>query len=77
MFCRRPFVGFLPAISYKAATRIRETVRDWRRRAWGTSLTPTGVAERLNPAVRGWVAYYGRFYRSKCLDIPGHYLTES
>jgi hypothetical protein len=32
---RRPFVGFLPAISDKAAKQIRETVRDWRRRAWG------------------------------------------
>ena len=74
---RRPFVGFLPAISNKAANRIRETVRDWRRRAWGTSLTLADVAERLNPAVRGWVAYYGRFYRSKCLDVLGHYLTES
>jgi group II intron reverse transcriptase/maturase len=74
---RRPFVGFLPAISNKAAKQIRETVRDWRRRAWGTSLTLADVAERLNPAVRGWVAYYGRFYRSKCLDVLGHYLTES
>jgi hypothetical protein len=42
-----------------------------------TGWTVTGVAERLNPAVRGWLAYYGRFYRSKCLDVLGHYLTES
>ena len=40
-------------------------------------LTLADVAERLNPAVRGWVAYYGRFYLSKCLDVLGHYLTES
>ena len=26
------------------------------------------VAALINPAVRGWVAYYGRFYRSECLD---------
>jgi len=26
------------------------------------------VAALVNPAVRGWVAYYGRFYRSECLD---------
>ena len=74
---RRPFVGFLPAISDKAVKQIKETVRDWRREAWGTSLTLSDVAKRLNPAVRGWVAYYGRFYRSKCLDVLGHYLTET
>jgi hypothetical protein len=74
---RRPFLGFLPAISDKAAKQIKETVRGWRLKAWGTSLTLTDVAERLNPAVRGWVAYYGRFYRSKCLDVLGHYLTET
>jgi len=74
---RRPFVGFLPAISNKATKQIKQTVRDWRLKAWGTSLTLADVAERLNPAVRGWVAYYGRFYRSKCLDVLGHYLTET
>jgi group II intron reverse transcriptase/maturase len=74
---RRPFVGFLPTISDKAAKQIRTTVRNWRLSAWGTSLTLESVAERLNPAVRGWVAYYGRFYRSKCLDVLCHYLTET
>lgn len=74
---RKPFVGFLPAISDKASKQIRRTIRDWRLKAWGTSLRLTDVAERLNPAVRGWVAYYGRFYRSKCLDVLGHHLTET
>jgi group II intron reverse transcriptase/maturase len=74
---RKPFVGFLPAISDKASKQIRTTIRDWRLKAWGTSLRLADVAERLNPAVRGWVAYYGRFYRSKCLDVLGHYLTET
>ena len=44
---------------------------------WGATRTLESVAELLNPAVRGWVAYYGRFYRSKCLDILCHYLTET
>ena len=30
---RRPFMGFLPAISNRAPKQIGETVRDWRRRA--------------------------------------------
>jgi hypothetical protein len=32
-------VGFLPAISDKAAKQIGTTVRNWRLSAWGTSLT--------------------------------------
>jgi RNA-directed DNA polymerase len=32
---RRPFVGFLPAISDKAAKQIRATVRDWRLKGVG------------------------------------------
>jgi RNA-directed DNA polymerase len=74
---RKPFVGFLPAISDKAAKKIRATVRNWHLSTWGATRTLESVAELLNPAVRGWVAYYGRFYRSKCLDILGHYLTET
>jgi RNA-directed DNA polymerase len=36
---RRPFVGFLPAISDKAAKQIRETFRERRRKAWGERIS--------------------------------------
>ena len=26
----------------------------------------------LNPVVRGWTNYYGRFYRSKCVQVLRH-----
>lgn len=61
-----PFVSFLPAISDEAAKGIRQTIRSWRmHRHSDKSLTD--LAEFVNPIVRGWIAYYGRFYRSRLL----------
>jgi RNA-directed DNA polymerase len=57
------FTGFAPAISKEALTRISNTVRRWRldRR---TGQTLNDLAEWVNPIVRGWMQYYGRFNRS-------------
>jgi len=60
----RFFVGFLPAISDKASTRVGHEIRHWRlhRRPDQTLLD---LARLVNPVVRGWVTYYGRFYPSR------------
>jgi RNA-directed DNA polymerase len=60
----KPFVSFLPAISDKAAKKIRATVRDWRLGASRNNQSLEEVAGFVNPYVRGWVNYYGRYYRS-------------
>lgn len=62
------FVSFLPAISNKAKSRIRETIRGWRIHliTW-TSLEK--IAERVNPVLRGWNQYYGRFYKSEMYPV--------
>lgn len=57
------FVGFVPAISNQAAKEIRQTIRKWRLHH-KTTLTLEEIANFINPQVRGWVNYYGRFYRS-------------
>jgi len=55
------FTGFLPAISKDALTRIGSVARRWRlhRR---TGVTVAELAKMINPIVRGWMRYYGRFY---------------
>jgi RNA-directed DNA polymerase len=54
------FVSFAPAISDEAAKKIRRTIRSWRIQLWGG--TPfEDIARQLNPIVRGWINYYGRF----------------
>jgi len=57
------FTSFAPAISKEALKRISVTVRRWRldRR---TGQTLADLARWINPIVRGWMQYYGRFNRS-------------
>ena len=30
------------------------------------------LARLVNPVVRGWMNYYGRFYRSECVQVLRH-----
>jgi RNA-directed DNA polymerase len=30
------------------------------------------LARLVNPVVRGWMNYYGRFYRSRCVQVLRH-----
>jgi len=66
------FTGFLPAISVKAATAIRKTVREWRMASTRNHQRLEDLADLINPAVRGWMNYYGRYYRTKCVEVLRH-----
>jgi hypothetical protein len=66
------FVSFLPAISTKAAKAIRQTIRDWRMASARNNQRLEDLARLTNPAVRGWMNYYGRFYRSKRVHVLRH-----
>ena len=68
----RYFVSFLPAISTKAATAIRQTIREWRMASTRNNQRLEDLARLTNPVVRGWMNYYGRFYRSKCIQVLRH-----
>jgi hypothetical protein len=65
------FVGFRPAISRTAAQAIRQVIRDWRRES-KTHLQLGDLAAFTNASVRGWMNYYGRFYRSACVRVLHH-----
>jgi len=57
------FVGFMPAISNKATKSICNTMRQWKlHRRSDKSLDE--LAQRINPVLRGWINYYGYFYKS-------------
>src|SRR5580704_4619049 len=57
------FTGFNPAISGKAKKAKGKQIRDWHlnRRS---SADLSSLADQINPQVRGWINYYGAFYRS-------------
>ena len=57
------FCGFTPAVSKSALNAMRATIRGLKIRT-RTEVTLDDIARDLNPLVRGWLAYYGRFTRS-------------
>jgi RNA-directed DNA polymerase len=60
------FVSFSPAICDDAAKKVRRTIRRWRLHLWSSN-TLADLAHEINPIVRGWIGYYGRFYPSELL----------
>jgi len=67
----RFFVGFNPAISNKATKSICDTMRRWKlHRRSDKSLDE--LAHMFNPALRGWINYYGSFYRSALYRVFQH-----
>jgi len=54
------FGGFNPAVSSSAMKTMRETIRDLKLRRQ-TQLSLQDIAQQLNPLLRGWIAYYGRY----------------
>jgi RNA-directed DNA polymerase len=57
------FTSFLPAISTDALKNISAQVRSWRLHL-RTGHTMAELARQINPIVRGWMNYYGAFYRT-------------
>jgi len=57
------FVNFSPGVSNAAISAIRQKIRDWKLRCridrWIDDL-----ARMFNPVIRGWMNYYGRYYKS-------------
>jgi len=65
------FVSFSPAISSNARKAVGQKIRRWHlNRRSGTDLS--GLAQQINPVVRGWIGYYGAFYRSELYALARH-----
>ncbi len=57
------FINFSPAISNKAAKAIRQEVRGWRLQL-RSDKDLDDLARMFNAVIRGWINYYGAFYKS-------------
>jgi RNA-directed DNA polymerase len=64
------FTAFMPAISKDALKKISAEVRSWRL-DHRTGHTEAELARKINPIVRGWMNYYGAFYRSALYSLLG------
>ncbi len=55
--------SWLPAVSRKAMKSMNEKMKELR--VFRTSsCTLTHLAATINPVLRGWINYYGKFYRA-------------
>jgi RNA-directed DNA polymerase len=65
------FINFTPGVSRKAAKAMRQTIRGWR-----LHLKPDksieDISRMFNPVIRGWINYYGRFYKSELYSVLRH-----
>ena len=64
----RYFVTFSPAVSNKAAKSTRETIRGWKIHLMSDK-SIIDLSRIFNPVIRGWINYYGRFYKSALYPI--------
>src|SRR6266545_3096076 len=62
------FTSFLPAISKDALKKVSTEVRSWRLHRH-MEMTSADIARWVNPKIRGWMTYYGAFYRSELYPL--------
>ena len=65
------FCSFSPAISKNAAQKIRDEIRGWKLHRC-TAQSIQDLARMINPKLRGWFNYYGRFMPSAFRPIERH-----
>jgi len=57
------FINFSPAVSDKAGKAIRAEIRSWKLHLRSDKAL-ADLSRMFNPIIRGWLQYYGRYYRS-------------
>ena len=57
------FTGFIPAVSTQAGKEMRQQSRRWNLHL-RSDLSLEDISRIFSPTIRGWINYYGRFYRS-------------
>ena len=57
------FINFSPAVSNQAAKAIRDKFRSWKL-PQRSDKAIEDLSRMFNPIIRGWIQYYGRYYRS-------------
>jgi RNA-directed DNA polymerase len=62
------FTGFTPAASKDAIKKMSGKVKSWRLHTL-TSYTMDEIAHAINPIIRGWMQYYGAFYKTELYPL--------
>ena len=65
------FINFSPAVSNAASKAMRQTIRGWRMQL-KSDVGIDDLSRMFNPVVRGWINYYGCFYKSQLYCVLRH-----
>ena len=65
------FINFTPGVSNKACKAMRQEIRNWRIHL-KPDKTLEDISRMFNPILRGWINYYGRFYKSALYPVLRH-----
>ena len=68
MWNGKPAHGFLPAVSPKALKRLSREVRRWKLHH-RSDKSLNDLADMCNSRIRGWINYYGSFYKSRLTSM--------
>jgi len=69
------FTNFLPAVSSQALLRMRARIRSIGLPSL-VHFSIEKIASIVNPVLRGWIRYYGRFYKTELMAKLYHYLDD-
>lgn len=65
------FVNFTPAVSQQSMKSIRQEMRRWKLHL-RSDKSLEDLGRMFDPKIRGWINYYGRFYKSELYKVFGH-----
>lgn len=65
------FINFTPGISNQAKKAIRTKIRGWALHN-KSDKSMEDLANMFNPMIRGWINYYGRYYKSALYPVFRH-----
>lgn len=65
------FINFTPAVSNKACKAMRQTIRGWRMHL-KPDIEIHDLSRMFNATIRGWINYYGHFYKSQLYPVLRH-----
>lgn len=62
------FVSFSPAVSNSSMRMMKAKIKSWKLHM-RSGIDLEEIAERINPIIRGWINYYGRFHGSELAKV--------
>lgn len=65
------FVNFLPAVSNRAKKEMHQVLRSWKIHL-RSDKTLLDISRMINPLLRGWINYYGKYYKSELYCVFQH-----